>query len=119
LSKIFSKLLSYNNSIFSKLIKVFLHIQVKGQKHHSFKKGLSKITANAGLIVKAITKDDKRVVVMINGIEKINFHIIQVINNIAEKIQTTVRVVEINTFLKSLNTRIAASFVVNFHVCLY
>gem|GEM_PF-2867472 len=59
----------------------------------------SNATASAGLIVSATSREESNVTVIIKGIEKIYLPIIQVINNIAEKIYTTVRVVENNTFL--------------------
>jgi hypothetical protein len=55
------------------------------------------MTAKLGFIVRAITSEASKVIVMINGIENINFHIIQVIKSIAENIQTTVKVVVIST----------------------
>jgi hypothetical protein len=66
---------------------------------HFFKATLSNATARAGLIVSATTRDERRVTVIINGIENKNLPIIHVINSIAENIYTTVRVVDIKTFL--------------------
>ena len=59
----------------------------------------SNVTARAGLIVSAIRREDISVTVIMNGIENMNLPMIQVMNNIAENIHTTVRVVDIRTFL--------------------
>ena len=79
----------------------------------------AKNNESAGLSVSATTRDAKSVTVRINGIEKINFPINPVIKSIAEKIQTTVKVVEISTRLKSRITSRIASLVVNFPDRLY
>ena len=60
---------------------------------------LSKVTANAGLMVNAMTSDESNVTVIMKGIENMNLPIIHVMKSIAENIQTTVSVVEIKTFL--------------------
>jgi len=67
--------------------------------HLFFSSFLLKNTDNAGFRVKATTKEQSKVTVIIKGIENINLPIIQVIKSIAENIQTTVRVVEITTLL--------------------
>jgi hypothetical protein len=55
------------------------------------------ITAKLGFIVRAITREARRVIVITKGIENINFPIVQVIKSIDENIQTTVKVVVIKT----------------------
>lgn len=79
----------------------------------------AKNNESAGLSVSATIRDARSVTVRINGIEKINFPIKPVIKSIAEKIQTTVNVVDTKTRLKSRITRRIASFVLNFHDRLY
>lgn len=50
-------------------------------------------------MVRAMTSDEINVTVMMNGMEKMNFQMIPVMKSMAEKIHTTVSVVEMSTFL--------------------
>ena len=59
----------------------------------------AKITARAGLIVSAITSEQRRVVTITNGMDATNRATIPVMNIIVENIHTTVRVVDIRTTL--------------------
>jgi hypothetical protein len=93
----FSRMFSYIISILSNFMN---HLSRYFQNLDFFQpQNLSNVTAKAGFIVSAMTREESSVTVMMNGIENMNFQIIHVMKSIAEKIHTTVKVVEISTFL--------------------
>jgi hypothetical protein len=98
--KTFSSIFSYNISILSSLMNhLFRYFHNFENLEFLETHILSKVTASAGFMVSAITREESRVTVIMKGIENMNLPIIHVMKSMAEKIHTTVRVVDIRTFL--------------------